>query len=178
MEIKHRSELYKIIDLSLPVAELGCAEGYFSADILSWGVKKLYMVDNWATIPNQKGDGGYDQNWHDQNYDKAIERVSKYNGRVKILRGMTTEMASNVPNESLGMVYLDADHSYEGVMKDLVAWYPKVVKGGIVAGHDFLMSHYGVNRAVHEFADPYHLEVHTVPENKPDDAGFYFTKPL
>ena len=35
------------------------------------------------------------------------------------------------------LVYIDADHSYEGCSKDIQAWLPKMRKGSILAGHDF-----------------------------------------
>jgi hypothetical protein len=58
-------------------------------------------------------------------------------------------------------------------MDDLKAWLPKVKKGGIVAGHDYLNPDYGVNQAVKDFAgDKY--TVHTIHENKMVDAGFWF----
>lgn len=51
---------------------------------------------------------------------------------------------------SVDAIFIDAGHSYESVMKDLKAWYPKMRKGGMMAGHDFF--HYeGVHKAVLEF---------------------------
>ena len=82
-------------------------------------------------------------------------------------------MFHSVPDNSLGLLYLDAGHDYDSVMGDLVTWYPKVVKGGVIAGHDFLNPAYGVNRAVMEFAQS---EVFTISENKNEDAGFLFIK--
>jgi len=53
-------------------------------------------------------------------------------------------------DESVDAIFIDAGHSYESVMKDLKAWYPKMKKGGMMAGHDFF--HYeGVCKAVSEF---------------------------
>lgn len=34
------------------------------------------------------------------------------------------------------MVFIDGDHSYEAVRHDLAVWVPKVVKGGLICGHD------------------------------------------
>ena len=51
---------------------------------------------------------------------------------------------------SLDFVFLDADHSYEGVSADIAAWTPKVKRGGIIAGHDFCHYFPGVIRAVLE----------------------------
>ena len=56
----------------------------------------------------------------------------------------------------LDFVYIDALHYYEDVREDIELWYPKVRKGGILAGHDYLDGWapnyvYGVKSAVDEF---------------------------
>jgi hypothetical protein len=43
-----------------------------------------------------------------------------------------------VPDASLDYVYVDARHDYCGVKEDLEAWWPKLRRGGILAGHDYL----------------------------------------
>jgi hypothetical protein len=173
--IQFRSELHKIIDLSLPSAEVGVAEGLFSRDILQWGVSFLYMVDNWGRIPGAFGDGDSPQKWHDKNYSDAVNRVKPWQDKVKVLKGLSVEMAKLVPDESLGVVYLDACHTYECVTADLRAWLPKLVPGGIMAGHDYLAREYGVKEAVNDFAKGKY-KVNVIPENHKQDAGFWFKK--
>lgn len=157
------------------VAELGVAEGYFSRDMLNWGLEDLYCVDAWEHMPLAKGDGHNLQEWHDQNLDATFKRLEGFAGVVHFLRGKTHSMASEVPDLSLGLLYLDADHSYEGVMQDLEYWYGKVVPGGIIAGHDYLSPQYGVKRAVNDFCRGRNT-VFTIEEDKPEDAGFWFQK--
>lgn len=177
--IKHRSQLYTLIqsqDLThLPCAEIGVAEGYFSSDMLAWGIPKLYMVDNWGHIKGVTGDGNFKQSWHDLNYMKAVKRIQKFGEKAVILRGLSTKMATLVADNSLALVYLDANHSYEGVLADLEAWLPKLVTGGIMAGHDYLSKDYGVEKAVKEFCKGRFAPI-TIPEIKTEDAGFYFIK--
>jgi hypothetical protein len=156
----------------LIIAEVGVAEGNFSRDMLVAGATLLYMVDNWQTIKGQQGDGGFQQTWHDMNYNKAMLQTVMFSANRRVLKGKSVEMAQRVPDESLSLVYLDADHSLEGVMADLNAWYPKLVQGGVMAGHDYLNPDYGVYEAVNAFRD----EVFTIPENSPIDASFYFFK--
>lgn len=163
-----------MLELGLPMtgAEIGCAEGYFSADLLHNGLETLLMVDNWGTIPGQKGDGANDQAWHDKNYWAAMLRVKNYKGAI-VLRGLSVDMSRQVEDNSLGLVYIDCDHSYEGVKADINAWYPKLVKGGILAFHDYEARQYGVKQAVTEFANLHGFKIYLLPENKQEDAGAY-----
>jgi len=153
-------------------AELGVAEGYHSAEMLANGVEKLYMVDAWTTLSG-RGDGASPQEWHDMNMNAALARVEKYGDKAVILRGTTFEMAEKVPDNSLGLLYLDANHTYEGVTADLQQWFPKLVNGGVCAGHDYLSFQYGVWQAVHDF---FKGKIHTIKETKDEDAGFWFIK--
>ena len=66
---------------------------------------------------------------------------------------LSTSAAAQFADNSLAFVYLDANHYYEYVKQDLEAFYPKVMVGGMLAGHDFAQGFdYGVIRAVTEFA--------------------------
>jgi hypothetical protein len=81
-----------------------------------------------------------------------------------------------IPDNSLGMLYLDGDHSYSGVMKDLIAYFNKVLRGGLIAGHDFLQEAYGVKKAVEDFCKIYKYEINIIKEDKDEDSGFFFLK--
>lgn len=169
-----RADLWKLLPEFATVAEIGCAEGYFSADICRWGVKKLYMVDLWDHIPHQTGDGNAPIEWHRKNYVEAMDRVKGF--PVQVLRGISWRMSEHVPDNSLDMVYIDCCHEYECVKKDLKAWYPKVKSGGVVAGHDINNAAYGVERAMTEFCNDLGVTFTIIPEHGPD-ASFYFYKP-
>lgn len=51
---------------------------------------------------------------------------------------------------SVDSIFIDAGHSYESVTKDLNAWLPKMKKGGMMSGHDY-MTFAGVHNAVNDF---------------------------
>jgi len=159
-------------------AEIGVAEGNFSRDMLSWPTwfPKLYLVDRWKHAPQQKGDASMPQEWHDKNLTSVHKKVASVNAarRVVFLRGDSADMALKVPHKSLALVYIDADHSFAGVMADIIAWLPKLVPGGVMAFHDYENRAYGVKEAVTTYAHQNHLTVHPIPEDKPEDAGAYF----
>lgn len=62
------------------------------------------------------------------------------------------EAGMMVPDGWFDFVYIDGDHRYEEVVKDICMWLPKVRKGGILAGHDYSEpSIAGVKQAVDEW---------------------------
>jgi hypothetical protein len=177
MNIQYRNELGKLLDaFDLPkvVLECGVAEGWFTKEILKWDLDKLYLVDAWEQL-DQLGDGGYGQTWHNGNYQQVLDRVEPFKDKVVILKGLSWDMAEKIPDNSLGMVYIDADHSYESVKKDLEAYYSKVVPGGIISGHDILNPAYGVKKAVEEFCEG-RFELNIIPDEEPAMASYWFLK--
>jgi hypothetical protein len=173
--IKHRSELHLLLKdvKKSQVAEVGVAEGRFSLEILNWGIEKLYLVDIWET-KSFFGDAASPQSWHDSNFNDAVQRVKDFSEKVVFLKGLSSQMAKHIEDKSLDMVYLDACHTYEAVLEDLEVYLPKLKKGGIMAGHDFLNPTYGVNKAVYEFAEKFGYEVNTIPEHTEENASFWF----
>jgi len=58
-------------------------------------------------------------------------------------------------------IYIDGGHSYEQCLKDIEIAWGKVVKGGMLAGHDYVIKRPDrVYKAVHEFAGRYGLKVY------------------
>jgi len=79
----------------------------------------------------------------------ALEPVKHVIGQAHV--GCSWEMVRHYADASLDWVFIDADHAYESVRKDIDAWLPKVRTGGIIAGHDFInWPGFGVIKAVTE----------------------------
>lgn len=170
--IKSRSQLHEIIDLSLPGAEIGVASGVFSLEILQWGISMLYMVDVWETTPGIKGMASDPHTPHGQNYDDAAYRVKDFN--AVLMKVLSAEAATKLPDNYLGFVYIDACHYYDHVMQDLRIWVPKLVPGGVCALHDYANPDYDVRRAVKDFTTG-RYEVHELPEDGAiENIGCYF----
>lgn len=177
--IPTRADLWRLIDVDGDAAELGVAEGRFSEEILDWPwvFPRVYLVDRWSTVIEQKGDGGFPQDWHDANFRMMQERVARFGDRAVVLRGDSAEMAAHVPDRSLALLYIDCEHTYKGVKEDLGAWVPKVAQGGIIAFHDYQNPDYTVRPAVDEFAAAHGLPVEPIPEEMIVDAGAYVRWP-
>jgi hypothetical protein len=127
------------IGLSGIGAEIGVKEGYFSNRILTkWKGKMLLMVDPWKHMTDWSSDINVIDSEMEEVYKKAMIAVNEFEGRFKVLRMTSEEASKHVDDESLDFVYIDANHDYSHVCEDLFYWYPKVKKGGLMSGHDYL----------------------------------------
>eukprot|EP00971_Amphidinium_carterae_P067679 1340279-Amphidinium_carterae.1 len=77
----------------------------------------------------------------------ARERAEIYGNRSRLMVTTSALAAGTVPDGSLDMVFLDADHTYKGVKQDIELWWRKVRHGGILAGHDYSHQFPGVVHA-------------------------------
>lgn len=83
--------------------------------------------DNWPEI-----------NWNGETHMKEfLNHMKPVEGFFNFIRAHSPEISYSYPNESLDFVFIDGDHSYEGVYNDIKAWMPKLKIGGIIAGHDY-----------------------------------------
>ena len=129
-------------------------------------------VDAWIN----DGDPGHnDSNFTQERLDQQCDlfkSIMMQNPNVRLYRMMSYEAAKNFPDEYFDLIYIDADHSYNGVKKDLEAWWPKVKKGKYFTGDDYSHSHAPVNglkfeviEAVDEFAAKLGLPVYKLTSN-------------
>lgn len=72
--------------------------------------------------------------------------MNRYGNRLVPLEGDSHSLASKIP--SVDLVFIDADHSYNGCKGDILGYRSKVKPGGILSGHD--IDYPGVNQAVNE----------------------------
>lgn len=168
-------ELMKHLNLPLTGVEIGVASGLFSRDLLQNGLDLLYSVDAWQTL-DQAGDGAQPADWHLSNYENTVKLLTPFGDKSIILKGMASEMAAHIPDNSLGLAYHDSNHSYEAVSSDLNTYWSKLVVGGIFATHDYESPQYGTKKAFEEFAAANGLEIFLLPEDKGEDAGAYIIK--
>ena len=60
----------------------------------------------------------------------------------------STDAYEECPDQ-IALIFIDGDHSYDGVMHDIEHYLPRVVPGGLVAFHDYWREE-GVAQAVNE----------------------------
>lgn len=77
-------------------------------------------------------------------------RKFKWKDKVKLVRKYSSEASQDYPDGYFDLVFLDGDHSFQGIMTDIVCWEPKVRIGGILCGHDYGNPKWEVEQAVNQ----------------------------
>ena len=150
----------RIAHIKNPVwAEIGVYRGEMSRRLLeNIPGLTLYMIDLWSqTAYAGKGDESASEEMrreYQENCKNNLARVIglqyEYQDRSHIYKMDSFEAVKLFDDNCLDFVYIDADHSYEGVKADIIAWLPKVKKnGGYLCGHDYGIFP-GVKKAVDE----------------------------
>jgi hypothetical protein len=137
-------------------AEIGCYEGKTTKNVLRNCLRFILIaVDKWENIePDPNGEKIGCEDWDaEKGYKIFRYNTDRFRKRRKVLRGDSVEMAQHVADNSLDIVFIDADHRYKAVKGDIVAWTPKLKPGGILSGHDIHFP--GVLQAVEEMTERY-----------------------
>ena len=94
-------------------------------------------------------------------YETFLENIKPASEYIIPIRLRSDQAVHHFKDESLDFVFIDANHEYEEVKKDIELWYPKVKKGGIFAGHDYSDTWQGVVKAVNEWSLKNNIEIAT-----------------
>ena len=132
-----RGELLDWLPKGGVIAEIGTLRGEFAGHVLRLSrPRELHVVD----LDFSQFDADLDTN-------PALHRHA----------GDSVATLSTFPDRYFDWIFIDADHSYRGVARDIAAAAPKVKPGGFLVFDDYghidpWLGVYGVHRAVTEFA--------------------------
>lgn len=156
--LKTRGDFLRFIAENGPenaiVAEIGVEQGDFAEDILRHtNPQMLYLIDCWEGQTIEQCTTFYSQDIEDKFYERVKQRFA-HNPRVKVIKAYSPEASELFENGFFDWIYIDANHRYEAVRKDLLAWWHKIKPGGYLCGDDYSNVsplNFGVIRAVNEF---------------------------
>jgi len=118
----------------------------------------FFCVDTWKGSEEHMDDQRVVE---DKLYETFLENIKPISEYIIPMRLRSDQAASHFKDESLDFVFIDANHEYEEVKKDIELWYPKVKKGGIFAGHDYSDTWQGVVQAVNEWSQKNNIQIST-----------------
>lgn len=140
--------------------EIGVWRGDFSQSILEW-VKpdKLVLIDPWEEREDTDAEAltslakpGKVEAIYERILSKFDNEIAE--GRVEVMREFSTTAIPRLEDRSVSFAYVDGDHSYEGVTRDLDLLFSKLHHDGVMAFDDYHFQGWwgdGVVRAIHEF---------------------------
>ena len=134
--------------------EVGVCFGMHAAALLdTWRGARLYLVDPWAPVANLAIDPAEEVRYpnpakvarakgcdsdHALHYTRSrLLEAGHAPERFQLVRTTSVEAAAYFEDGQLDFAYIDGNHHYRSCSEDVAAWWPKVRRGGLVAGHDF-----------------------------------------
>ena len=102
--------------------------------------KKVFTVDifqNTDLISDDEQKEFYKTNQKNNphSFNSVTKELFDYQN-IRVIPGISYDVANYFDNDTVDVVFIDADHSYDGAKKDYWAWYPKVKTGGLFLFHD------------------------------------------
>lgn len=167
------ADLLTDLKLTGEAAFVGTAEAQFEFWFLDRWPGRANFIDPYRILdaPGFSGHGESDDAGQEARYQRILRQSQKYGDHCKILRMTSEQAAPRFADGSLDFCYLDAQHDYPSIKRDLELWHPKVKPGSILAGHDWVEDgihngqSYGVKQAVRDFAIKYGKVIHFTHEN-------------
>ncbi|HEX8225340.1 MAG TPA: class I SAM-dependent methyltransferase [Allosphingosinicella sp.] len=174
--LSSREELIRHLPKGGVGAEIGVAEGTFSAALLAAAEpKELHLIDPWSHLEtgpdpllgsghleavDRAAGGKFAPPAANPDGDVAFAAVAaRFEGdaRVRLHRQFSYKAAGSFADGMFDFVYIDGDHHYEFALRDLQDFAAKLKPGGLLFGHDFFEDafareeNYGVVDAVNAF---------------------------
>lgn len=160
--------------------EIGCWKGFSTAYLagISPDDSIIYAIDPWienlamTKIRWDQIKALYQDNYtQDTIYHIFLThmKIAPGGNKVRHFRDYSYNVHHQFKDGSVDFLWIDGDHSYEGVKKDISLYLEKVKSGGIIGGHDFNVP--SVRRAViesglkyHQFNNDYGTTISTSPD--------------
>lgn len=167
-------EVNKLIPKNSLCCELGVFDGTFSREILNMlSPETLYLVDPFEVNEETYGDAMQLTTAYStlSEYSMVLNKFHKEinNRQVIVNKAYSYDSVKYCPDSRLNFIYIDASHLYKDVKRDLSDWLPKLKKGGLICGHDYIPM-FGVIQAVDEFCIEHNFEMIIFNENGGDWA--------
>ena len=138
----------------------GKSVAYSAVELINQGkFGEFHAVDSW--------DGGvelrdYDIVKENQLKNIFLKNILPLQDKIQTIQSLSWDAAAHFDNESVDFCYLDAGHTYDCVIKDLEAWFPKIKTGSYFGGDDYTTEFAGLQQAVNEFFSSRNIAVEKI----------------
>ncbi len=147
-------------DLEGDVVEIGSWQGR-SSTFLARAVKessngKFYAIDHFAGNIGKEEFYAIDGSMSTlkENFNENIAKFGLTNV-VNLLDMANTKAVGKIKDKTIRFLFIDGDHTKQGVQKDIELFFPLLTKGSIVVFDDYFEGFPGLIEAVDEILDQY-----------------------
>jgi predicted O-methyltransferase YrrM len=135
LTIKEGKELFSLarkLPYGSSILEVGSFKG-LSTNYLLLGMhsrSRIFCIDSW--LEPVAGQPSVD------NFNIFLKNTQVFSAFLTIVRGRSENrsVVQQIPSD-IALLFIDAGHAFDDVVKDLTNYLPKVLPGGIVAMHDY-----------------------------------------
>jgi len=140
-------------------AEIGVYEGknarYYLKEL---DIKRMFLIDPYMEYENYVPTTlGLKANL-ERAEKVAHAALGEYAHKIVWIKKKATKAEEAITDGSLDFVYIDGNHSFKSVTEDIMLYYPKLKKGGLLAGHDY--DYLDVKNAVDTWIEYWGLGLH------------------
>lgn len=150
------------------IVELGSWKGRSTKAMAMVTKGKIYAVDSWRGTPNGDATGvEADARGRDTIKGEFFDNVATPHREVVIPTDCEHAFAGTALKAIAGEVdfqFIDGDHSYESVKRDILTCLDLAAPGGIISGHD--INEPGVQQAVRELLPDAKIAIGTIWEHR------------
>ena len=153
-------DLYKSLGPNISGVEIGVCRGENIKQLLDAcpNIAKLYGIDPWEAYKDKLTiSANLANSWYSQATKLLHDYIVKE--RTSLIRGRSLDEVKKFLPETMDLVFIDGNHSFDAALADCKAWWPKVKAGGVLSGHDYRLKDHEVRLAVSEFAATKSLRV-------------------
>lgn len=123
------------------IAEIGVLEGastsFLAVELESLDVPySIFAIDTFAI-------GRFEDKVFDNQREKFEDQMSRclVADKVHALEGDSSIIANDIADDSLDFVFVDGNHSFLGITKDVGCYWNKLKDGGYMGAHDYTPAH-------------------------------------
>lgn len=131
--------------------EIGVNEGKNAFSMLKHlSIKKLYLIDPYVKYSNNDRYITGNQ----KSFNNAKKNLKRYSDKIEFIQDFAENAIDVIPN-NLDFVYIDGNHDYDFVKKDVELYFKKLKLGGLIGFDDTGL--YSVSKVIIESVDELNL---------------------
>lgn len=143
--------LYQTAQRMNSIVEIGSWKGRSTSVLLAGCKGSVTAVDNW-TGHDPASNGSLEVTAATEDvFNTFLDNVGHF-PNLHVMQMSSADAADEYGTQTADMVFIDAEHTYEGCKADIAKWAPKARK--LIALHDYSAAWQGVMQAVNEAFGP------------------------